>query len=359
MHGLGGQKLSSWPGGNGPVCHRSTAGVKILVFGAGAIGGYIGGALLAAGLDVSFLVRESVARRYQEHGLRLTDYLGLDVKLTNLRCHTRLDQITQKPDVVLLTVKCTGVGQAAAELAPWIGPETLVVCFQNGVGSKAVAAGSIPEQQLLSGMVPFNVLTAEEGRLHRGTEGDLQVEYHPALEPLVRAWNQLRVPARSSRDFESVAWGKLLLNLNNAINALAGIPLVEELNQRDYRRVLSACMRELLAALKQAGIRPAKLVKLPPFLLPWVLILPNFVFRRVARKMLAIDPLARSSMWEDLENRRSTEIDFLNGAVVRLAERGGLPCPANRSIMALIREAEASGQGSPRLTAAQLSSKVL
>lgn len=333
--------------------------VKILVFGAGAIGGYIGGALLAAGLDVSFLVRPSVAARFQQHGLRLTDYLGVDVKLSEIPCFTSLEQCTAKPDVVLLTVKCTGVEQAAAELAPWIGPETLVVCFQNGVGSKSVAARFIPEQQLLSGMVPFNVLNSDDGRLHRGTEGEVQVEYHATLEPLVRAWNDMKLPARACHDFESVAWGKLLLNLNNAINALAGVPLVEELNQRDYRRVLSACMRELLAALKRAKIKPARLAKLPPFLLPWVLILPNFVFRRVAKKMLAIDPLARSSMWEDLEKHRPTEIDFLNGAVVQLAERGGFPCPVNRSIMALIREAEQGGNGSPGITASQLAGKLL
>lgn len=334
--------------------------MKIVVFGAGAIGGYLGGALLAAGMDVTFVARESVARRFAEHGLHLTDYQGLDLHVGQpIPCVTSLDQIATPADVVLLTVKCTGVGEAAQQLARWVTPTTLVVCFQNGVGSRALAGNDIPDAQLVSGMVPFNVLNAEGGRLHRGTEGELHVESHPALKPLLDAWKLVGVPAVACQDFQSIAWGKLLLNLNNAINALAGVPLLEELSQREYRRVLAGCMRELLAALKAAGIKPARLAKLPPFLLPWVLLLPNWLFRRVARRMLAIDPLARSSMWDDLEQRKPTEIWFLNGAVVVLAEGLGLKAPVNRKIMELIQRAESSAQGSPGLSAAQLAGQLL
>ena len=334
------------------------ATLKVLVFGAGAVGGYIGGALLAAGIDVTFLVRESAAEGLRDHGFHLTDYRGLDLKLGEVPCVTSLSQVAVPADIVLLTVKCTGVAQAAQELSDWISPTTLVVCFQNGVGSKSIAAKTIPSEQLLSGMVPFNVLYGERGHLHRGVEGDLKVERHPTLEPLLEVWNRIGIPALACDDFESVAWGKLLLNLNNAVNALAGVPIVEELSQRDFRRVLAACMKELLAALKSAGIE-VDLPDTPAGILPWVLVLPNWLFQRVASKMLAIDHLARSSMWEDLERRRTTEVEFLNGAVIALAERQGVSATANRKIMELVREAENAGQGSPGMTAQQLVSKVL
>ena len=332
--------------------------MKILVFGAGAIGGFLGGTLQAAGLDVTFLVRDKVAEDLRKHGFHLTDYQGLDLKLPEVACVTSLDQVPAPVDIVLLTVKCTGVVLAAQELAKWISPTTLVLCFQNGIGSKARAATCLPSARLLSGMVPFNVLNQERGHLHRGVAGDLQVERHPALEPLLEAWNRIGVSVSACDDFESIAWGKLLLNLNNPINALAGVPLVEELSQRDFRRVLAACQRELLAALKAAGIQ-AHLPNIPATLLPWILLLPTWLFRRVAAQMLAIDPLARSSMWEDLEKRRTTEIDFLNGAVVALSERQGLPARVNRKIVDLIRQAEAAGQGSPSLTAQQLVKNLL
>lgn len=333
--------------------------MKVLIFGAGAIGGYIGGALLASGVDVTFLVRPSVAKRFDEHGLTLTDFTGGDVQLrAPIPYQTDLQNCPQA-DVVLLTVKCIDVEDAARELADWVKPSTVVVCLQNGVGSPQRATALLGETKVLAGMVPFNVLTMDGGRLHRGTEGELKLEAHPATHQLIHAWRQSGVPASVATDFSSIAWGKLLLNLNNAINALAGIPLVQELGQRPYRRVLAATQTELLRALKAAGIRPARLAGVPPFLIPWILRLPDWLFRLVARRMLAIDPLARSSMWEDLERRRLTEIDFLNGAVVRLAEENGLQAPVNSDILSLVKEAERAGEGSPGISGQELAGRLL
>lgn len=330
---------------------------KVLIYGAGAIGGYLGGTLAAAGTEVVLLGRPSVAERLQEHGMRLTDYEGRDRSIAAPEFVCSL-QDCPPCDLVLLTVKCTGVAQAAEDLAGWLDPSIPVFCLQNGVGSKKIAALHLAEAQLFSGMVPFNVLTMDEGRLHRGTEGSLMFQEHPYLRPLLEAWNRAGVPAEIRVDFEAISWGKLLLNLNNAINALAGVPLVEELSQLEYRQVLAEAMRELLAALRAAGIQPAKLAKLPPHMVPKVLTLPNRLFRALAKKMLAMDPLARSSMWDDLERRRGTEIDFLNGAVVELARAQGLEAPVNSSICELIKEAEEQGEGSPGMSSAELMSRV-
>src|SRR5690606_11829169 len=118
---------------------------------------------------------------------------------------------------------------------------------------------------------------------------------------------------RRERDMLAVLWGKLLLNLNNSVNALAGIPLKAELEQRGYREVFAACMEEALVALERAGLRPKVDVPLPPRWLPRVLRLPTPAFRVVAARMIRMDPSARSSMLEDLSSGRPTEIDALNG----------------------------------------------
>ena len=99
-----------------------------------------------------------------------------------------------------------------------------------------------------------------------------------------------------------------------------------------------------LALLEAVGIRPAKITALPPHWLPAALSMPDWLFRRLGNRMLAIDPLARSSMWEDLERGRRTEIDWINGEVLRLAERLGRQAPVNARMVALIREAEADGR---------------
>jgi len=158
------------------------------------------------------------------------------------------------------------------------------------------------------------------------------------------------VGVAESRDMAGVLWGKLLLNLNNALNALAGIPLAAELGDKRWRRLLARQIEDGLKVLKAAGIRPARIEGVPPGAVPRILRLPDWLFRRVAASMLAIDPEARSSMWEDLERRRPTEIDHLQGAILRLAAKTGVRVPLTERIVRLVKEAEAARLGSPRLT---------
>ena len=105
----------------------------------------------------------------------------------------------------------------------------------------------------------------------------------------------------------------------------------------------------LVALMPAAGIRPARIEGVRPAMLPVILRLPDWLFRLVARRMLSIDPEARSSMWEDFIHRRPTEIDQLQGTVVRLAAKTGRTAPLAARVVALVREAEAWQAGSPGL----------
>src|SRR6185503_6007423 len=136
--------------------------------------------------------------------------------------------------------------------------------------------------------------------------------------------------------------GKLIINLNNALNALAGIPLAEELADRRWRRLLAAQVEEALGVMKAAGMRPAAIEGVPPRAIPFILRLPDALFRRVARRMLAVDPQARSSMWEDLRRGRPTEIDYLQGAILALARTSGVEAPLTQRISSLVKRAEAA-----------------
>jgi 2-dehydropantoate 2-reductase len=101
-------------------------------------------------------------------------------------------------------------------------------------------------------------------------------------------------------------------------------------------------VEEALATLDAAGIVPAQVAKIAPRRLPLLLRLPNWLFTRIAAQMLRIDPEARSSMWEDLQAGRRTEIDYLNGAVVALAVSLGRTAPVNQHLVTLVRQAEGS-----------------
>jgi 2-dehydropantoate 2-reductase len=316
--------------------------VTIAVYGAGGIGCYVGGRLAAGGAEVVFIGRPRLAGELAEHGLRLTDYLGADlvVPAERIRYETT-PAAAGEAELVLVTVKSAGTAAAADELAAVLKPGATVVSFQNGIRNGEVLQERLPEHTVLTGMVPFNVLNRGGGAFHQGTEGKLDVQKHPALQPYEAAFAEAGLPLKQHDEILPVQWAKLLLNLNNPVNALSDLPLRDELAQRDYRRCLAAAQSETLSLLKAAGITPAQITALPAPRLPALLSLPDFLFKLLASKMLAIDPLARTSMWEDLQAGRKTEIDYLNGEVVRLAESLGRTAPVNAKLIELIRAAEA------------------
>jgi 2-dehydropantoate 2-reductase len=139
---------------------------------------------------------------------------------------------------------------------------------------------------------------------------------------------------------------------------LSDIPLKQQLSERAYRQLLARSMSETLLVLKKHNIRPAKMTAVAACWLPTILALPNMLFRLLANKMLAIDPLARSSMWHDIMAQKTTEIDFINGAVLDLATKLKIEVPVNRQLVALIKQAENAAAGSPKLSAAQCQQKI-
>jgi 2-dehydropantoate 2-reductase len=139
---------------------------------------------------------------------------------------------------------------------------------------------------------------------------------------------------------EEIAWGKLLINLNNAVNALSGETLLNQLSKRDYRRVVAASIVEALDLLKAAGIEPAQIGPVPPKLLPHAIAAPDFVFKNLLLRVQKIDAEARSSMADDFAAGRETEIDYLNGEVVKLARSLGRQAPVNSAIVDLVKQRE-------------------
>ena len=113
-------------------------------------------------------------------------------------------------------------------------------------------------------------------------------------------------------------------------------------------------MAEGLEALRADGIKPVSSTPVPAGLTPHLLRLPDFMFQSVLAGTMKIDPEARSSMSEDLQRRRPTEIDYLQGVIAGIADRRGLRVPLTRRIVALVKSAEAAGKGSPALTPEQV-----
>lgn len=319
--------------------------LRVLVFGAGSVGCYLGGRLAAAGARVHFVGRARIGTELAGQGLALSDYRGGRWRVAAERIHfsAAIDEALDV-DAVLVTVKTAATPEAGRALAHALPPGTPVVAFQNGLHNGTWLRELMPRQRVFAGMVPFNVLHAATGSFHQGSSGGLAVEAGNGLAGLGAAFARAGLPLTAYRDFRGVLWSKLLLNLNNAINALAGVPLREEFAQRDFRRCLAAAQREALLPLSVAGVRLERLLPVPPRLMPMLLELPDWAWQRVAGAAPAMDPLARSSMWDDLEAGRATEVEWINGEVIRLARSQGRDAPVNARLIQLIYEAERGGE---------------
>ncbi|WP_236073112.1 2-dehydropantoate 2-reductase [Streptomyces tardus] len=327
--------------------------LRIAVLGAGSVGCQLGGRL-APHAEVTLIGRAAAMAVLDEKGLRLTGGGQPETLVEPGGVRTAAGpEAVAGADCVLVTVKSAGTEAAARELAPHLSDGTVVVSFQNGLRNAETLRSVLgAERTVVAGMVPYNIVQTEPGTYHQGSGGELLLDAGPEAAPLAAVLRRAGLPAQQHPDMRGVQYAKLLMNLNNALNALSGLPLREQLGQRDHRRCLAVLQREALAAYRAAGIRPARLGLVAPRLTPTLLGLPDGVFRRVAASALAIDEQARSSMWEDLQRGRTTEIDSLQGEIVTLAARHGQRATANERLIALVREAE-SGDGRTR-TGAEL-----
>lgn len=323
------------------------------IAGAGSIGCFVGGMLAAAGREVRLLARPGMIADIENHGLRLTSFEGFERTIPANRLAPSDDAaILRDAGVVLVTVKSADTAEIAELIAQHAPEDAVVISLQNGVSNAAMLRARLPGRRVMAGMVPFNVVSFGEAKFHRASSGDIVIERDDADTAGLLSVPGLRL--RGSANIEGVQWGKLLINLNNALNALAGVPLRQQLAQRPWRRLFADQVAEGLMAIQALGIKPVSLTPIPSRLMPVLLRLPDPLFEALLGRTMKIDPRARSSMSFDLERRRRTEIDYLQGVIVEIADRHGLAAPLSRRIVALVKNAEAAANGSPGLEPEQI-----
>lgn len=325
--------------------------INIAVFGAGSIGCYLGGQLLNGGCNVTFLGREKFKQDILKHGLNLTHFERANIKhnAQTIEFSTQERSIS-KADIILVTVKSQDTEAAAHKIVDFSKSDALIISFQNGVSNVDVLKNILPDHTVLGGVVPFNVTGTGPGQFHCGTEGNLSVQSgDPRLDDLSLAFGSSEQGLDIYDDILAVQWGKLLVNLNNALNTLTGGTLRSALMQRHYRKTLAAVISEGLMVLRGAEIEPADFGKTSAEKMVKILRMPNFIYTIIMNKVVKIDANARSSMLDDLEMGRKSEVDYLQGAIVNLAETTGQAAPHNQKILELVNQAFKDGK-SPKMT---------
>ena len=342
-----------------PAVHVATEAnsLHVGILGAGSIGCYLGGVLASRRIDTLLVARERIKAELDESGLTLTDLDGARTLLARDTLRVTIDAaLLATSDVVLVAVKSGDTAQAGQKLSTTLPRTTIVVSMQNGLHNAEILRAHLPEHVVLAGIVGFNVVAQGNGVFRRTTSGEIVVEASndSRIASLVSCLQGFGLPTALRADVRALQWSKLVMNLNNAISALTGVPTPQLLFDAKYRRILRAVISEAVDVMRRAGVATAPLGAVPVGVFPLLLGLPTPLLRLVLKSQLRVDAEARSSMWADLVQGRKTEVDQLNGEIVRLAESIDEDAPLNRRIVEIVHAAERRGAGSPGLTSQAL-----
>lgn len=306
---------------------------RVAVFGAGAVGGYFGGMLARAGVDVTLIVRPPTAEKIQRDGLFL-DSIHFQ-EAVRVRAASEASDI-RGADLILFCVKTLDTETAAQALAPHLGPSAVVVSLQNGVENVArmrSAAGI----DAIAAVVYVAASVPEPGRVKHAGRGDLvigvQREGNPdahidrsdALARISATFAIANVPCKISPNIDAELWSKLILNCaGNSVTAIARCSYGDAAREPHSRELMRATAREAADVARAAGIQ---------------LDAEELIARGV--KFAESMGGATSSTAQDLARKRKTEVDALNGVIVRRGRELGIPTPVNETLAALIKLIEA------------------
>jgi 2-dehydropantoate 2-reductase len=298
--------------------------MKIAVIGAGAMGSVIGGLLAKAGNDVTLVdVWRETVEVINAKGLRINDEV---VKV----------RATDKPaeigvvDLVLVFVKCYHTEEAVRNALPLIGTETVVLSLQNGWGNGPRIAKIVGEEKLLLGVCYHSATVAGAGDvLHVGKGmtfiGELNGKMTQRLAQVAETFKQAGIEVTPTYEVLKEIWSKLALNVCTLPTSALLRFYAPQLVQHEP---MLALMKDLLQEVI-AVARPQKIAL--DFNERWGAI--TGLLRRCA-------PTAKSSMLQDVEKSRRTEIDVINGAIVEAGERLNIAVPYNRAMVAMVKSLE-------------------
>lgn len=296
--------------------------LRIAVMGAGAVGCYYGGMLARAGHDVALIARPAHVQAVLQEGLRL--------QTQTFDEHVRLAASTEASaaagaQLVLFSVKSTDTEAAAAQLQPHLAPGALLVTLQNGVDNARRLRAALPGHAVAAAVVYVATEMAGPGHVRHHGRGELVIEPSAASEAVARMLRAAGVPTEVSDNVEGALWAKLILNCAyNALSALARMPYGPLAQREGVAAVMDDVVAECLTVAQADGVR-----------------VPGDVQAAVAGIARTM-PTQYSSTAQDLMRGRPTEIDHLNGYVVRRGAALGVPTPANRVLHTLVKLVEAS-----------------
>lgn len=290
--------------------------MNIGIMGAGAVGCYYGAQLARAGHNVTLVGRQAFVDRVITHGLRLESADFDDV--VPVTPSTRASALAEA-DIVLFSVKSGDTDKAGRALAPYLKPDATVFTFQNGVDN-AERLNVILQRPVIAATVYVAAEIVAPGHVRHNGRGDIVIGLSPESNSIAETFRAAGIPVTVSDNVDGALWSKLILNCAyNALSAATQLPYGSMMETDGVRQVMTDVVRECVAVGRAMG------VDIPE---------PDFeaVFG-LARAM----PNQYSSTAQDLAGGKPTEIDYLNGFIVRKGQELGIATPANRVLQVVVK----------------------
>ncbi|MDH7499271.1 MAG: 2-dehydropantoate 2-reductase [candidate division NC10 bacterium] len=301
--------------------------MRIAMLGAGAMGGVFGSLLVKAGFDVVFLDiwREHI-EKMQKEGLRVRDASG--EQLIPVKAFSSPEGLGPV-DLVFVMVKAYDTETALQQWRVLFSEKTLVLTMQNGLGNVERIARHLPIDRIIPGVTSRGAYVIGPGAVNNSGHAETVLGVvHPSQkkdsERLAQMFTQAGVEVKYDEDLQSLVWGKLIMNLAiNPVGALTGMRNIEAVSYPPTLRIQEMAMREGMAVGKAKGIQ--------------------FRYSDPVKKLKEIvsgAPQNRCSMLQDIDRRKRTEIDYINGAVVELGRELNIPTPVNEALTCLVKGKE-------------------
>jgi 2-dehydropantoate 2-reductase len=329
--------------------------ISVLVFGSGAVGTYVGGALALAGHKVTFIEQPSVAADLRQRGLRLDLSVdksrntpgSLTVPPTSIGIVSSPEEALKIGpfDVAIFAMKSFDTPAAVEGIKPFSGRMPPILCLQNGVENEPAIVAVLGADHVIAGTVTCSIF--------RRAAGDIVLEKargigiasgHPFSKRLREAMNSAFLNAQLFDRPENMKWSKLLANLpGSAMSAILDISPAEIFSDPRLYDLEIRMAHETLAVMAAQGVHPVNLPKMPVQALALALRLPRFIAHPVLNKVVGGGRGGKMPSFHiDLHaGHRKSEVEWLQGAVVRFGEKCGVPTPVSRveteTLLAMVR----------------------
>jgi 2-dehydropantoate 2-reductase len=303
--------------------------LKIGIVGAGAMGSLFGGRLSRAGHEVSLydINREHVDA-IRRDGLTIEDLASGKEELCHPVATTHAEDLADA-QLLIVFVKSAATEAVARQFAGITGKQAIAVTMQNGLGNEGILKGFFGEDRTAAGVTSQGATFLGPGRVRHAGRGPTHLcmsdRANEKLESFIEALNGAGLETDLEENIQDLIWSKLVINVGiNALTALTGLPNGRLLDSPDCKALMADLVEEAVLVAERKGVH----LRFPD---------PLETVYQVAEKTGG----NRSSMLQDFDRKRRSEIDFINGAILREAEAVGLEVPVNRAVTCLVRVLDA------------------